>query len=144
MELLSPLSLRHVCGLVLWLSLQNKSLYVHPTQSFGCESFVLFGLCLIVLKEEYADKEVEEEETTNQDENDEEDHPLEIEFLLGTLSFFGHIEGVDHDVWPTFKTGDDEESSHSITDIIKVMIKNRPLTSSSFAFNLGMKPVHIN
>jgi len=92
MELLSPFSLRHVCGLVLWLSLQDKSLNVHPTQSLGREPFVLFSLCLIILKEENADKEVEEEETTNQDKNDEKDHSLGVKFLFRSLSLLGHIE----------------------------------------------------
>lgn len=117
---------------------------IHPTQSFRCETFVLFCLCLIILKEENANKEVEEEETTNQDENDEKDHSLEIELLLRTLSLLCDIKRIDHDIGPTFQTGDDEQSSHGVTNIVKVVIENGPLATSSLTLQFGMESVHIN
>ena len=144
MEPFSPWGLRHICGLVFWLSLQDKPLNIHPTQSFGRKSFVLLGHCLIIIEEENAAKEVKEEETSNQDEYDEEDHSLFVEFLFRTLVNLCNIQGVDHDIGPTFKTGNDEKGDHGVTDIVKIVIENRPLTSSLKALHLGMKPVHID
>jgi hypothetical protein len=85
MEPFSPWGLGHVCGLILWLSLQDKPLNIHPTQSLWRKSSVLFCLCLIILEEENADEEVKEEETSDQNENDEEDHTSCVIFLNWTL-----------------------------------------------------------
>lgn len=139
MEPFSPRSLWHVGGFILGLSFQDKPLNVHPAQSFGREAFLLLSLCLIVFKEQYTDKEVEEEETSNQDEYDKEDHTLSIKFLLRPLTTFCNIERVDHDIGPTFKTGNDEERGHCVTNIVKVVIEYGPLTSGSEAFNFGMQ-----
>lgn len=81
MEPLSPSRFWHVCGLIFRLSLQNKPLNILPAQSFGGHTFILLSLCLIVFEEEYADKEVKEEETSDQDEYNKEDHTLGIELL---------------------------------------------------------------
>jgi hypothetical protein len=81
MEPLSPSSFWHVGGLIFWLSLQDKPLDILPAQSFWRETFILLSLCLVIFEEEYADKEVQEEETTDQDEYYEKDHTLLIEFL---------------------------------------------------------------
>lgn len=144
MEPLSPFGLWHVSGLIFWLCLQDKPLNIHPTQSFGRKSFVLLCLSLVVLEEEYANEEVKEEETTNQNENDEEVHSHQVEFLLRSLTTLCNIKRVYHDIWPTFKTGNNEKSNHGIANIVKVVIVGRPLTSCSQALDLGVKGIWVN
>lgn len=62
MELLSPLLLWHICSFVIWVSLQNKPLNIHPSQILARESFLFFSLSCIELHEKHTNEKVEEEE----------------------------------------------------------------------------------
>lgn len=104
MELLSPFLLWNVCGLVIWVCLQNKSLNIHPTQIFARKSFLLFSLSRIELHEKYTNEEVEEEERSQKDEEDEEQHVLLCIFLPWSLGHSYSVNCLKHDIRPSLET----------------------------------------
>jgi hypothetical protein len=60
---------RNIGCFIFWLCTQNHFLNVLPCQIFRRETLVIFFLGLIKLHEQYSDEEIEEEETTDEDEN---------------------------------------------------------------------------
>ena len=93
---------RNIGCFIIWLCGQNHFLNVLPCQIFRRETFVIFFLSLVELQEQYSNEEIEEEETTDEDENDV--IPIGDETVFSLWSFFiiGHVNSLIHDIWPSF------------------------------------------
>lgn len=74
MEVDSPGNIWYICTLVFWFGGDNELLNILPHQIFFRETLLFFSLGLIELKEQDSNKEIQEEETTNEDKEHKESH----------------------------------------------------------------------
>ena len=111
---------------------------LEPVKLLLVESCLFSLLSLGIFQEEHSNEEVEEEEATNKDENDKEKHLACTVLFDWTIIYFGDVYGLVHDVGPALKRTDDEESYHSLTNIVEVWVKAKPLASSILTDPLGV------
>jgi hypothetical protein len=93
---------RNIGCFIIWLCSQNHFLNVLPCQIFSVETFIIFFLGLVELQEQYSNEEIEEEETTDEDENDVIPIGVPIVFSLWSFFVIGHVNSLIHDIWPSF------------------------------------------
>ena len=85
------------------LSLDNKVLYLAPVKLCTRKACLFSSLSFLVLEEEDANEELEEEETSYQDEYDEEGRVSGTVLVLGTIVYFCNINGLVHNVRPALE-----------------------------------------
>lgn len=94
----------YIGGCVLGLGLDNESLDILPMKIVIRVTFLLFLLGFIVLKEQYTNEKVKQEEGTNQNESNEVNHVSVRVTVLWTLVFSYQVQSLEHNIWPSFKT----------------------------------------
>ena len=81
----------------------NQSLKLEPFQLLFSEACFLSLLSLFVLEEKHTNEEIQEEETSDKDEENEVDHLSWLVVELRAVVFLGDIQCLVHDVRPAFK-----------------------------------------
>lgn len=110
----------HVADVVRAFSFYNHVLDVNPVKICLRVTFLFVLLSLCVLQEEHADEEVKKEEGANQNE-DHVEYGIDRGCLLyGTLINTSGVHSRNHNIWPSFKTGHNEQSHHSLEDVIVI------------------------
>jgi hypothetical protein len=104
MERLSPESSGDVCTFVFRLRLKDHLLNVDPAQVLFCIALLFPSLSFREFHEQNTKEEVQEEETSDQDENDEESHVTDVVLQCGAVLDTSCVESLEHDVWPAFQT----------------------------------------
>ena len=94
-----------------------------------CLAFSLFFACLFILQEKHANEEVKEEEGANKNKDDKETCLARASQFLRSIIYFGDVNGLIHDVRPSFKRGNNEKCHHGLPNVVKIGIKFVPGTS---------------
>jgi len=125
------------------LRIDDQPLQFLPVQLLLREAGLFLFLGLLVLKEEDADEEVQEEERADQNEDNEEAALGWTFLILGAVVALGDVDGLVHDVGPTFQRGYNEERLHGLANVVKVGVEAEPFTAGVFARPLRSVLIHL-
>lgn len=104
-----------------------------PVEHFFGKALLFLSFGLFILHEEYTDEKVEEEKGTNENENNEKARLCRTCLIFWAIVSSCYVNGLVHDVWPTFERCYDEQSDHRLANVIKILVESFPFSSMVLA-----------